>query len=106
MHMHTHVHVQTKKVAMEAAGLDPNNADDALAFDILFKSETSRTSSKVKNDLSKLFVDTLLTLNNLPPITDPGMPNPPNLERHKPAFKELKEPPAPFSSSSPIVSLG
>ena len=50
-------------------------------------------------------MDTLLTLNNLPPITDPGMPNPPNLERHKPAFKELKDPPAPFSADDPTLAF-
>jgi len=91
---------QTAPIAMQACGLDSGDIDLRSGFDGQYKSETSRLSSKVKQTLSNIFVDQLMTLNKLPSIIDAGTANPPNLIAHRVAFKALREPPAGFSPDS------
>ena len=46
----------------------------------------------MKQQLTNIFVDQLLTLNQLPSIVDAGSANPPNLPAHKAPFHALRTP--------------
>ena len=46
----------------------------------------------MKQQLTNIFVDQLLTLNQLPSIVDAGSANPPNLPAHKVPFHALRTP--------------
>jgi len=91
----------SKPLAMRAGNLDPDDPHDSAAFNLHYKGETSRTASKVKNDLSNIFVGQLLTLKQLPPILDAASPNPPNLGVHRAQFKKLHDPPAGLDANDP-----
>lgn len=88
-------------LAMGTCGLDATDPDTRTAFDQNFKSELSRVGSKAKQKMTGIFVDQLLTLNQLPSITDAGSANPPNIIIHQAPFDALYKPPPAFSAADP-----
>ena len=81
---------------MRACNVDPLS-DDRAAFDLWYRSETGKVQSKLKNQMSGLFVDAMLTLYDVPPIVDASS-NPPHIEAHKTAFALFVKPPPAFNA--------
>lgn len=88
-------------LAMRACSLDEADENTRNQFDFYYKSETSKVGSKVKNDLSNMFMDQLLALEGLPSIVDAGSAHPAHMAIHKPAFQKLHDPPGNFSPTDP-----
>jgi len=87
--------------AMRACQLNHTDRYQREAFDMIFKSELSRTASKTKSLFTTMFMDQLLTIFNLPAIVDSASITPTNLGVHLPAFKKMRAPPQGFDGTDP-----
>jgi len=85
---------------MAAVGLNPSDREEKEAFHRLFRGDTGQVQTKVRSKLFDDFFESLLTLEEVPPIVSAGDPEPPNMPVHLAKFPMLKAPPEGFSANN------